>query len=253
MRKGLEELFRRVVMAGSLIATLLLTGGAAMAASAHSATDGSQMVRVDPYAKGVGATVVPDPGAAVVILKQGQQAWIIYPVRFATFPGETVKTAAIVDGRLELPQAVLAATLDPSKPQPPAPVTTSAPAAPQTVGVDRLLAVIKGVLGTPYRWGGESLFGFDCSGLVQWALGKLGIWVPRTASAQWEYTRPVKHPSAGDLVFFDTDGPGPTHVGVYVGLGQFISASNKGVSWSSLWEPYWSKHYLGARNPFSKA
>lgn len=220
-------------------------------------TGASALVQMDQYAKQVGATLVRDQQARVTILQWKQEAWIVYPVSFATFPGETSHTAAIVGGRLELPAAVLSATLGPAGKITPT-ATNTAGNSPQPAGAtsgasmaDRLIGIIKSVLGTPYLWGGESLQGFDCSGLVQWALGRMGIWVPRTSRAQWYYTAPVKTLAPGDLVFFSTDGPGPTHVGVYVGLGQFASADNRGVSFSSLWVPYWHTHYVGARDPLT--
>lgn len=225
-----------------------------MAATAPTPTNG--LVQVDQYAAQVGATIAQDQTAGVTVLQWGQEGWIVYPVRLATFPGETSQNTAIVGGRLEMPATVLAATLDPSGPTatPPAPTTASHPGAARSTAslAVRLISVIETVLGAPYRWGGESLRGFDCSGLVQWALRGIGVWMPRTSSAQWYYSTPVKTLAPGDLVFFSTDGPGPTHVGVYIGLGQFISADNQGVSFSSLWLPYWHRHYVGARDPFGK-
>lgn len=105
-------------------------------------------------------------------------------------------------------------------------------------------------LGVPYRWaGGSPSTGFDCSGLVQFVFAHFGVSVARSSYAQFQTGSVVYRSNLlpGDLVFFDTDGPGASHVGIYVGNQQFISASGTAVSKSSLNQPYWADHYLGAR------
>ncbi|MFF4019999.1 C40 family peptidase [Streptomyces sp. NPDC001843] len=108
-------------------------------------------------------------------------------------------------------------------------------------------------LGSQYVWGGESPGGFDCSGLVAYVYGKHGIQLPRTtynqimvgASVSPDKLRP------GDLVFFDTDRTkkGPDHVGIYLGGGKFIHASNpgQGVKISSLADSYYMDRWMGGR------
>jgi cell wall-associated NlpC family hydrolase len=89
-------------------------------------------------------------------------------------------------------------------------------------------------LGVPYRYGGSSPSGFDCSGLVAYVYGKLGIQLPHNAAAQYGYGRPVdpSHLEPGDLVFFH----GLGHVGLYIGRGRIIHAPQTGerVSIQSL-------------------
>ena len=89
-------------------------------------------------------------------------------------------------------------------------------------------------LGVPYRYGGSSPSGFDCSGLVAYIYGKLGISLPHNAAAQYGYGRPVdpSHMKPGDLVFFH----GLGHVGLYIGRGRIIHAPQSGerVSIQSL-------------------
>ena len=103
-------------------------------------------------------------------------------------------------------------------------------------------------LGTPYVFGGTSPGGFDCSGYVQHVFAMLGISVPRTADAQYYEGRPaIGGPQPGDLVFFQTYLPGPSHVGIYLGNGQFVHASSHGVMVSNLSESYWASRYLGAK------
>ncbi len=103
-------------------------------------------------------------------------------------------------------------------------------------------------LGTPYVFGGTSGYGFDCSGYVQHVYAMLGVHLPRTADAQYYAgSRTVGGVKTGDLVFFQTYEPGPSHVGIYLGHGHFVHASSHGVMVSSLSDSYWSARYLGAK------
>ncbi len=103
-------------------------------------------------------------------------------------------------------------------------------------------------IGTPYVFGGTSPTGFDCSGYTQHVFAMLGISLPRTADAQYYAGRPTKGGiAAGDLVFFQTYLPGPSHVGIYLGGGRFIHSSSHGVRISALRESYWAARYLGAK------
>ena len=99
-------------------------------------------------------------------------------------------------------------------------------------------------LGVPYVWGGASPSGFDCSGLVMYAFAQIGVSLPHSSYAQFGMGAPVSMSQLqpGDLVFF----AGASHVGIYIGGGQFIHAPHTGdvVKISSL-----SDHggYVGAR------
>jgi cell wall-associated NlpC family hydrolase len=103
-------------------------------------------------------------------------------------------------------------------------------------------------LGVPYVFGGTSTSGFDCSGFVQHVFAMLGVGLPRTADAQYDVGKPaVGGPRPGDLVFFDTYG-GVSHVGIYLGKGQFVHASSShGVMVSHLSDSYWAARYVGAK------
>ena len=92
------------------------------------------------------------------------------------------------------------------------------------------VAIAARYLGVPYRYGGSSPAGFDCSGLVLYVYGQLGINLPRTASAQYGATRRVSRSMAqpGDLVFFFSGG-GISHVGIYIGNGMMIAAPHTGA------------------------
>jgi peptidoglycan DL-endopeptidase CwlO len=104
-------------------------------------------------------------------------------------------------------------------------------------------------LGVPYVFGGTSTAGFDCSGYVQHVFATLGIALPRTADAQFDAGhRIVGGMKPGDLVFFQTYAPGPSHVGIYLGGGKFVHASSsRGVMVSKLSEAYWANRFIGAK------
>ena len=105
-------------------------------------------------------------------------------------------------------------------------------------------------LGAPYVWGGESPSGVDCSGFVQAVFRRNGITLPRTADAQFEAGHRVSEGGLqpGDLVFFQTYAEGASHVGIYLGSGQFVHASSSnGVRVDSLSESYYSSRFIGAR------
>lgn len=103
-------------------------------------------------------------------------------------------------------------------------------------------------MGVPYVFGGTSPGGFDCSGYVRYIYASVGVYLPRMADEQYEVGTPVHSLRAGDLVFFETYEPGPSHVGIYLSEGNFIHASSSyGVTISSLHEDYYSETYLGAR------
>lgn len=114
-----------------------------------------------------------------------------------------------------------------------------------------LLAKAAQYVGVPYVYGGASPDGFDCSGLIFYALSELGYSSYRTAADQYSMGTSVDRDSlrAGDLVFFaDTYTCGISHVGIYAGGGEFLHAPNSGssVCYSSL-SGYWDDHYYGAR------
>ncbi|WP_425388932.1 C40 family peptidase [Bacillus marinisedimentorum] len=103
-------------------------------------------------------------------------------------------------------------------------------------------------IGTPYRWGGTTPAGFDCSGFLKHVFAKQGVNIPRTVSDIWNFGTDVTKPSVGDILFFQTYKPGPSHAGIYLGDGKFIHAgSSKGVTVSKLDTSYWKSRYLGTK------
>lgn len=131
--------------------------------------------------------------------------------------------------------------------------TTTNRGTTSTVTSSKASAVIstaKSFMGVPYVWGGTTPNGFDCSGYIQYVLGKNGISVPRTAAEQYKVGTSVSKSNlrTGDLVFFTTYKEGPSHLGFYLGDGNFIHASSsKGVTISSLSSDYYSSRYIGAK------
>ncbi|KHM52024.1 Cell wall-associated hydrolase, NlpC family [Anaerovibrio lipolyticus DSM 3074] len=114
----------------------------------------------------------------------------------------------------------------------------------------RIIANSMNYIGVPYVFGGTSPSGFDCSGYVRYVFANAGIYLPRTADAQYEVGMPVSRGELipGDLVFFSTYDYGASHVGIYLGDGSFINASSsRGVAVDSLYSGYWGSCYIGAR------
>ena len=131
-------------------------------------------------------------------------------------------------------------------------LSSSASAVPVSVTGSEILAEAQKYLGCPYRSGGASPSGFDCSGFVYYVLKQLGLSPYRTPAEQMKMGSSVGKDSlkAGDLVFFKgTNSSGISHVGIYAGSGQFIHApkSRSAVSYSDLSSGYWAEHYYGAR------
>ena len=119
-----------------------------------------------------------------------------------------------------------------------------------TVIVRRVIQESFRYLGVPYVFGGTTAGGFDCSGFTQYVFAKSGIFLPRTADAQFEVGRPVSYSrlQPGDMVFFTTYADGASHSGIYLGDGKFISAtSSKGIAIERLDSSYWGPRYIGAR------
>lgn len=115
----------------------------------------------------------------------------------------------------------------------------------------KIVATAKQYLGVPYKWGGTDPSGFDCSGFVYYVLRSNGINVSRTQTAMYAEGTPVSKSELqpGDVVFFqNTYKAGLSHVGIYVGGGQFIHApsSGKTVSYADLNSDYYVSHYYGA-------
>ncbi len=102
-------------------------------------------------------------------------------------------------------------------------------------------------VGTPYKWAGKAPGGFDCSGLVYYAAQQAGANIGYATSAgYYSMGTSVSTPQVGDLVFFkDTYKAGISHVGIYVGNGQMVSAASGGVQVDDIHGAYWGDHFVG--------
>ncbi|MEJ2114567.1 MAG: C40 family peptidase [Gammaproteobacteria bacterium] len=115
---------------------------------------------------------------------------------------------------------------------------------------EQIAGIAHSLLGSPYKYGGASPNGFDCSGLVYYTHGKLGIRIPRTSLQQYKTAVNVKlnELHSGDLVFFTLNKTTVSHVGIYIGNGRFIHApkSGKHVTMNNLSDEYWLPRIVSA-------
>lgn len=121
---------------------------------------------------------------------------------------------------------------------------------PTTFDETQFVTIAKSLMGIPYVWGGSSLSGFDCSGLIYYVANHAGLSIGRYSAAGY-YSRSyyVDTPKPGDLVFFEnTYKSGVSHMGIYIGENQFIHADEKhGISIANLSNPYYTTHLDGIK------
>ncbi|MCY7990539.1 LysM peptidoglycan-binding domain-containing protein [Bacillus haynesii] len=126
--------------------------------------------------------------------------------------------------------------------------TSKAPAQTSSaLNTSKLVSDAKALIGTPYKWGGTSTSGFDCSGFVWYILNKQTNVARTNTVGYWNSMKSVSSPAVGDFVFFTTYQPGPSHMGVYIGNNQFVHAGSDGVTISDMTNSYWKPRYLGAK------
>jgi cell wall-associated NlpC family hydrolase len=119
----------------------------------------------------------------------------------------------------------------------------------RTPGLQSVVSAARERIGAGYAMGATGPGAYDCSGLTMAAFGAAGIALPHSSFAQFGMGRAVDRDAirAGDLVFFDTAGPGASHVGVATGKATAISATSSGVMEHSISDAYWGAAYVGAR------
>jgi cell wall-associated NlpC family hydrolase len=121
---------------------------------------------------------------------------------------------------------------------------------------DRLMLFAKKMLNLPYKFGGNGIFGLDCSSFVQKVYGFVGQPLPRSAREQFKVGEEINKSElqSGDLLFFRTYASFPSHVGIYIGNNMFIHASSraKKVQIDNLDAPYYVKRFIGAKRPLSE-
>ncbi|MDQ0255798.1 cell wall-associated NlpC family hydrolase [Evansella vedderi] len=113
--------------------------------------------------------------------------------------------------------------------------------------VEKIISRAQELIGSSYLWGGTTPAGFDCSGFLVYVYRHAGKELPRTVADIWNASSSVSSPKRGDLVFFETYKPGPSHAGIYLGDGAFIHTGSSGTQISYLNETYWERRYLGAK------
>jgi gamma-D-glutamyl-L-lysine dipeptidyl-peptidase len=120
---------------------------------------------------------------------------------------------------------------------------------------DAIIDTAKQLIGVPYLWGGMTNHGVDCSGFTHTVFKVNGIKLHRDADQQYANDGvivDIKSLAPGDLLFFSTYKPGPSHEGIYVGDGRFIhSSSSQGVGYSSLTDSFYRKKFIGAKRVLS--
>ena len=118
---------------------------------------------------------------------------------------------------------------------------------------ERAAAIALDQVGVPYRYGGSSPSGFDCSGLVQYSYTQAGVAVPRTTRQLWSAVDTVGRGDLrpGDLLFFNIEGK-MSHVGMYLGGQRFVHAPQSGrtVSVASLESPFYKSALTRAGRPY---
>jgi murein DD-endopeptidase len=138
-------------------------------------------------------------------------------------------------------------------PPPPAASAGSTKPGNGAAPADRAAALAAKMVGKPYKYGGSSPSGFDCSGLVQYSFRHAGVSLPHNTVQQRSATRliNVAELRRGDLLFFNQEGKKYGHVGIYLGDGKFVHApsSGKSVRSDALSNPYWKKHLSEVRRP----
>ncbi len=121
----------------------------------------------------------------------------------------------------------------------------------ETAAASTLIQTALACRGTAYRRGGTSRGGFDCSGFTRYVYAKYGVSLPHSSAAQAGRGVSIERSElqAGDLVFFQTGGRGISHVGIYIGNGNFVHAASRGrgVTVDSINSGYYSPRYRGAR------
>ncbi len=168
-----------------------------------------------------------------------------------TQPARNIRSFALTITLLGLISACASAPSNPPHRQVSSgPLSSPAPRSP-SIG-ERAAAVALDQVGVPYRYGGSSTTGFDCSGLIQYSYRNAGKSIPRTTAQLWAATSSVDRDELreGDVLFFKVDGK-MSHVGMYLGGQRFVHAPSSGrtVTVASLNSPFYAAALIRAGRP----
>lgn len=181
---------------------------------------------------------------------------LIYPEQSLEIPSEDIPlTRSLAGSTLVVPETYAPQPVAPTQSAPNSqtveqntkPAQSTGYAAPKKVNRSSVAGVVglEQVLNSPYVYGGNTLAGFDCSGLTQYLASLKGVQLPRTSQAQYHATARIglSDLAPGDLVFFNWG-----HVGMYIGGGQVVHATNpqQGVRIDNLQTAIQYNGYLGA-------
>ncbi|MFN4012486.1 MAG: C40 family peptidase [Aquificaceae bacterium] len=117
-------------------------------------------------------------------------------------------------------------------------------------GADNIVLTALTYMERPYKFGADHIYRMDCSAFVRRVFKVNGINLPRTTEEQAQVGVQVNlsELKPGDLLFFSTYRKGPSHVGIYIGNGKMVHASESmGITVSRIDEPYWRSRFLFAR------
>lgn len=160
-------------------------------------------------------------------------------------PRLSLPAAALLALAIAAPSGAVPVPVDGVAPASAAPAPMIAPLdlpAPVKFG-DRVISAASKFKGTPYRYGGTTPRGFDCSGYTRYVYGKLHKKLPRTSQQQFKRAHRVTHPQIGDLIFYHHGRGGPVyHVGIYAGPGRVWHAPHPGdrVRNGKIYASHWT-------------
>jgi len=213
-------------------------------------------------------TAQPKPATEIYQVQAGDTLWSLArrhgtkPDRLAALNGISVDATLRIGQPLKVPTpAVPAARPAPAAPEPSESAAADESSTPRSrlaalpsrgaKWASTIVSLSTRYLGVRYRWGGATPAGFDCSGFMNYVFERTGVELPRTTYAMFEtgVEVPRDQLQGGDIVFFQTVQPGPSHAGIYLGDGRFIhSSSGAGrVTISPMDHRYYAPRYLGAR------
>ncbi len=192
----------------------------------------------------------PTPVTTTYTVKSGDTLWDI-AAAYHTTVAQLQALNNLKSEALSLGQTLLVAG-QPDQSVKVAQVSAPTPSRSGTTSRTAVLQYAAQYLKTPYKYGGTTPSGFDCSGFTQYVYKHFGVTLPRTAASQASVGTRVDKASLapGDLVFFKTGGSAINHVGIYAGNGRFIHSSSPtsgGVIYTSLSESFYARSYAGAR------